>query len=181
MADALKTMEVERGRAGLVRGFSARHEFPDAWHAFADMSDGLAGNLVLAMPISVEQFPAFSAGRTLKVTRVLVALAPESGTVYDDQDRVTLNLTPPAGSKQSLTLVSQANRAGGLPMAEVSLPAGVAVAAARPGDPDPVPWQLEVTHISANLSRTVKINGTEVTRIDPAKVADVAVLYGYAV
>ena len=181
MADALKVMEVERGRAGLVRGFSARHEFPDAWQAFTHMPDGVAENPVLAMPITTEQFLYFTSGRSLKISRLVVALLPESGITYDDNDQVKLKLTPPTGAAQSLTLAAQTNRAGGLPMATITLPAAVVVAAPHPGDVARALWKLEVAHISANLGGTVNVNGTELSRIDPTKVADIAVLYGYEV
>jgi hypothetical protein len=181
MADALKVMEVERGRAGLIRGFSGRHEFPDAWQAFAHMPDELPGNQVLAMSITADRFPAFAHGRTVKVTRLLIALVPAPGIAYDDNDLVTLELTPPTGAAQALTLRTTPNSAGGLPVGEVSLHAPVVVAAAKAGGPAPRPWNLEVTHISTNLTRTVNLNGVEISRIDPTKVTDVAVLYAYTV
>jgi len=181
LADALKTMEVEHGRAGLVRGFSGRQEFADAWQAFAHMPDGQAGNPVLAMPITADHFPAFASGRTVKVTRLLVAVVPASGIAYDETDPTTLTLTPPKGVAQQLTLKLQGTRAGGLPVAEITLPAPVTVVALKAGDPAPTPWKFEVTHISANLARTVNVNGASVTRIDSAKVIDLALLCGYEV
>jgi len=181
LVDALKTMEVERGRAGLFRGFSGRSEFPDAWQAFAHMPDGQAGTNVLTLPIIANRFPAFTSGRSVKITRILVALVPAPGIAYDDNDLVTLTLTSPMGAVQPLTLKLQPNRAGGLPVDEVALPAPVVVAAPKSGDPAPLPWKLEVTHISANLARTVSLNGANVARIDAAKVSDVVVLCAYGV
>jgi hypothetical protein len=181
LADALKAMEVDRGRAGLFRGFSGRHEFPDAWQAFAHMPDGQAGNNVLSLPIVASRFPAFTSGRSVKITRILVALVPAPGIAYDDNDLVTLTLTPPTGAAQALTLKVQPNRAGGLPVDEIALPAPALVAAHKPGDPAPTPWKVEVTHISANLARTVSLNGANVDRIDAAKVIDVVVLFAYTV
>ncbi len=181
LADALKVMEVERGRSGLFRGFSARYEFPDAWQAFTHMPDGQPGNNVLTLPITAKRFPAFSSGRAVKVTRILVALVPAPGVAYDDNDLVTLTLTPPTGAAQALTLKAQPNRVGGLPLGEVTLPAPVLVPAPKPGDPDPDPWKLEVTHISANLARKVNLDGVEVSRIDTVKVSDVAVLCTYTI
>lgn len=179
LVDALKDMEVDRGRAGLFRGFSGRYEFPDAWQAFAHMPDGQAGNNVLTLPITANRFPAFSSGRSVKLTRILVALVPAPGIVYDDNDLVTLTLTPPTGAAQPLTLKVQPNRAGGLPLDEITLPAPVLVAAPKPDDSPPIPWKFEVTHISANLVRTVNLNGAAVSRIDAAKVIDVTVLFAY--
>jgi hypothetical protein len=181
LADALKAMEVERGRAGLFRGFSGRYEFPDAWQAFAHMPDGQAGNNALTLPITADRFPAFTSGRSVKVTRILVALVPAPGINYDDNDLVTMTLTPPTGAAQALTLKMQPNRAGGLPFDEITLPAPVPVAAPKPVDPAPLPWKLEVKHISANLARTVNLNGADVSRIDAAKVSDVAVLCAYTI
>jgi hypothetical protein len=165
LADALKTMEVEHGRAGLVRGFSARSEFPDAWHAFAQMPDGQPGSQVLSLPIVADRFPAFASGRTVRVTGILVVLVPAPGTAYDDNDRVTV----------------QPNRAGAFPVSVVNLPAPVVVVAPKPGDPAPVPWKIELTHVSANLARIVTVNGVDLSRIDPAKVTDVAALCAYTV
>lgn len=181
LVDALKAMEVERGRAGLFRGFSGRYEFLDAWQAFAHMPDGQAGNNVLTLPIIANRFPAFTSGRSVKVTRILVALVPAPGIAYDHNDLVTLTLTPPTGAVQPLTLKVGPNRAGGLPADEIALPAPVLVAAPKPSDPAPIPWKIEVTHISANLARTVSLNGANVDRIDAEKVIDVAVLCAYSV
>lgn len=181
LADALKAMEVDRGRAGLFRGFSGRHDFPDAWQAFAHMPDGQAGNNVLSLPIVASRFPAFTSGRSVKITRILVALVPAPGIAYDDNDLVTLTLTPPTGAAQALTLKVQPNRAGGLPVDEIALPAPPLVAAPKPGDPAPTPWKVEVTHISANLAHTVSLNSANVNRIDAEKVIDVVVLFAYTV
>lgn len=181
LVDALKVMEVERGRSGLFRGISGRYEFPDAWQAFAHMPDGQAGNNVLTLPITTNRFPALFSGRSVKVTRILVALVLAPGIAYDDNDLVTLTLTPPTGAAQALTLKVQPNRVGGLPLDEITLPAPVLVPAPKPGDPDPVPWKLELTHISANLARKVNLNGGEVSRIDTEKVGDVAVLCAYTI
>jgi hypothetical protein len=181
LADALKAMEVQSGRAGLFRGFSGRHEFPDTWNAFARMPDGQPGNPTLALPITADRFPAFAARRTVKIARLLVALVPAPGIAYADDDPVTVTLTPPVGAAQALTLAVRANRAGGLPAAEVAFAAPVTVAALTPGNPPPAPWKIEVTHVSANLARTVTVNGVDVARIDPAKVSDVGVLCAYTV
>jgi hypothetical protein len=179
LSDALKAMEVDSERTGLVRGFSARSEFPDAWQAFAYMPDGQPGNPGLTLPITTDRFPAFASGRAVKVTGLVVALIPASGVTYDDNDQVTVTLTPPTGAAQALTLSVQGNRAGGLPVSIVTLPHPVAVA--PPGDPPPPAWKLEVTHVSANLARTVLVNGGNVSRIDPEKVTNVAVLCAYTV
>ena len=181
LADALKAMEVEHGRKGLVRGFSCRHEFPEAWQAFAHMPDGQAGNPVLALPITADRFPALSTGRTVKVTRVLFALIPAADVSYDENDPVTLALTLPTGAVQEFVLKIQGTRAGGLPVAEITLRASVPVAELKPDKPAPKPWAFEATHISANLARTVNVNGVDMSRIDSAKVTDVAVLYAYTV
>lgn len=181
LADALKAMEVERGRAGLLRGVSARYEFPNAWHAFAHMPDGQAGNNVLTLPLTADRFPAFTSGRPVKVTRILVALVSAPGVAYDDNDLVTLTLTPPTGAAHPLTLKVQPSRVGGLPLDEITLPAPVLVAGPKPGDPAPIPWKFEVTHISSNLARTVNLNGADVSRINAAKVSDVAVLFAYTI
>ncbi len=179
LVNALKDMEVERGRAGLLRGFSGRYEFPDAWQAFAHMPDGQVGNNVLTLPITADRFPAFTSGRSIKVTRILVALVPAPEIAYEQSDPVTLTLTPPTGAAQALTLNVQPNRAGGLPFYEIALPTPISVAAPKPGDPTPTPWKLEMTHISANLARTVTVNDVDISRIDPGKVSDVGILCAY--
>jgi hypothetical protein len=181
LADALKDMEVERGRAGLFRGFSVRHEYSDAWQAFTHMPDGQAGNNLLILQMTPDRFPALTIGRSVKIARILVALIPASEITYDDNDLVTLTLTPPSGAPQALSLKVQPKRAGGLPLDEIALPAPVPVPALKPGDPAPPSWKLEFTHISANLGRTVNQNGADVTRIDATKVSDVVVFFAYTV
>ena len=179
LADALKSMQVQTGRTGLIHGFSGRHEFVDAWQAFAYMPDTQAGNQVLSLPISADRFPAFTGLKPLKIGRVLVALIPSASVAYDDSDRVQITVTPPTGAPFDLTLKTQQNRAGGLPVDEVALLSPVNVA--ENADPPPKPWKIEVTHISDNLARTVSIGGADVSRIDPAKVNDVAILFSYSI
>jgi hypothetical protein len=111
----------------------------------------------------------------------LVALVLAPDTAYDDEDPVTLILRPPSGAPANLTLAVKTNRGGNLPMAEVTLPAPVLVPSPKTGDPDPVPWQLELGHISANLARSVTVNGADLQRIDTTKVSDIAFLCAYTI
>jgi hypothetical protein len=179
LGDALKNMQVQTGRTGLIHGFSGRHEFVDAWQAFAYMPDTQAGDQVLSFPISADRFPAFTGLKPLKINRVLMALIPSPGIAYDDSDRVQVTVTPPTGAAFGLTLKTQLNRAGGLPVDEAALLAPVNVVASA--DPPPKPWKIDVTHVSDNLARTVSIGGADVSRIDPAKVNDVAILFSYSI
>jgi hypothetical protein len=182
LEDALEAMEVERGRTGLTRGFLARYEFPDAWHRFLQVPQPPAGPR-LSLPIVAERFPAFAAGpkQALKVTRVLVALIPAAGVDYDENDPATLTLTPPNGPPQALTLTPVGNRAGGLAIQIVTLPAPVPVVATKSDAPPPPPWTLEMTHIPDAFAQTLQVNGNDVVRIDPTKVADLAILYSYTI
>ncbi|MET0239299.1 MAG: neuraminidase-like domain-containing protein, partial [Sphingobium sp.] len=179
LADALKAMEVERGREGLAQGLSARQSFPDAWHAFAYKPDAQPGVQTLSLPIDPRRFPGFASGR-VKVDRLLVALIPAAGIGYDNQDGITLTLTPPGGQPVELKLESIPARAGGLPMAEAILPAPVKIAAPKPGQPV-APWTLEIAGLPEGFARTVTVDDAEVKRLDPAKVADVALLLGYTI
>ena len=49
----------------------------------------------------------------------------------------------------------------------------------EPNGPAPTPCVIEVTHISPNHARTVTVNGVDISRIDPQKVSDVAMLCAY--
>jgi hypothetical protein len=145
------------------------------------MSDDEEGNASLTIPLIADRFPVFTSGRALKITRVHVALVPESGITYDENDLIILTLTPPTGASQVLTLKVQPNRTGGLPVDVINLPAPVPVAVVKRDDPPPKPWRLEMTHVSANLARTVTIGGVDIDRMDPRKVTDVAILFAYTV
>jgi hypothetical protein len=181
LTTALKTMELDQGQTGLFRGFSGRHDYPDAWQVLAHGPDGPAGQQRLSLPLTAERLPFFTRGRSVKVTRVLVALVLAPDTAYDDEDPVTLILRPPSGAPANLTLALKTNRGGNLPMAEVTLPAPVLVPSPKTGDGDPVPWQLELGHISANLARSVTVNGADLQRIDTTKVSDIAFLCAYTI
>ena len=145
------------------------------------MPEGLAGNNTLSLPLTANQFPAFTSGRSIKITRILVALVLAPGVAYDDNDLVTMSLAPSTGAAQPLTLKVQPNRAGGLPVAEITLSAPVVVASPNVGNPAPPPWKIGANHISTNLTRTVNLNGADVQRIDSEKVVDLAVLFAYTV
>ena len=180
LSAALKAMEVEKGRDGLSRGFSSRHDFPDSWHAFAHKPDGQAGTQLLELPLTAARFPGFAAGRA-KAARILVALVPAPGLGYDNDDRLALTLRPPTGAAIPLTLESKPTRAGGLPMAEIVLQAPVAIPSPGPDDPGPPPWTIELTAIPDDYAREVDVEGAQVERLDPAKVADLVLLVGYSV
>ena len=180
LEDTLRDIEVN-DHAGLVQGFSSRNEFPDAWQTFAYMPDGQTGNPVLSMPVTKDHFPALIAGRSVKVTRLLVVMVLAKGVTYDDSDNMKLKLTPPNGVAQEFKLEIQNNRVGGLPMAEVTLSEPVPVVEFNSNESIPVPWEYELTHISANLAHTEYLNDIEISRIDTTKVIDMAVLYAYTV
>ena len=65
----------------LRRLFSARHEFPDAWHRFLHPQPNVPQTLEL--PLNLDRFPYLLRGRRIHITRVDVYLKPKEGEQPD--------------------------------------------------------------------------------------------------
>jgi hypothetical protein len=168
LADALKQMEIQDGKRGLYRMFSAKHDFPDEWYQFLHPPDGAAAQPVLELRLPRDRFGFALADRPVKVQRaaVFVQLAP--GVAYNEADRTTLSLVPPGRTATAVALAGVGTALGGLPAGAVSYGGGVPVAL----DETAAAWTVQPTVISAVLARVV---GGQ-ARLDPDKIADLGIL-----
>ncbi|MBA3542770.1 MAG: hypothetical protein H0T79_24345, partial [Deltaproteobacteria bacterium] len=69
LATKLNTMLVSLKDTGLMRVFSAKHEFPTEWNAFMNPTSATAAQ-VLDLAVLAERFPYFAAISTIKITRI---------------------------------------------------------------------------------------------------------------
>jgi hypothetical protein len=68
-------------KAGLERLFSARHEFPDAWHRFLHPGD-IATEHVLDLDLTEERFPISFRNLKIELNRIEVFLTLSEGIAY---------------------------------------------------------------------------------------------------
>src|SRR5207244_6556629 len=76
---------VDPDQLNLVRAFSARHEFPDAWNAFLRPAPTEVGQ-TLALDLAADRFPQQLRGRALTITgwaAVLKLAEPATGWPSD--------------------------------------------------------------------------------------------------
>ncbi|MGE5290319.1 MAG: neuraminidase-like domain-containing protein [Micromonosporaceae bacterium] len=121
LTTALKEMLLAQGRQGLARMFSARHDFPDQWHAFLHPQD-TAAKQTLSIPIAPRLFPYVFHGRTITVTQVdlLLSLSSERAPgkdkspvdAYPGKKALSLTLTPPASTPENKELKSDQTLCG---------------------------------------------------------------------
>ena len=86
----------EIGKKGLMRLFSARHEFPTSWYQFLNAPGGQEQDLTL--DIAKERFPFFAQGMTITITHV------ELFADMQDAADSTAALTLPSGAVVNFTL-----------------------------------------------------------------------------
>jgi Tc toxin complex TcA C-terminal TcB-binding domain len=112
----------------LVRLFSLRHEFPDAWYRFLNLNAASGTGQSMTIDLGAVRFPYQFRGRTISINRVDLFLNFKD--IYDSQTYsqdgtplgdyaaakpLTINLTPPAGTAVATQLKSNKSLLNGLP------------------------------------------------------------------
>ncbi len=97
--------------------FSARHEFPDAFHAFLYPAEA-ATEQSLVLALDTDRFPSTFRGHEIEIDRLLVFLLPAAGVAWSDTEPLSLTLVPAAGSETPVDLKVAGSLAPGVPMAE---------------------------------------------------------------
>ena len=109
---------------GLVRLFSLKHEFPNAWHLLtAPPSAGIAEQGV-ELTLDQDRFPVRLRDRALKTTQIEVFLdfkKPSSNAVYATGGPLTLNISASGGAPKALDLKSTIAVLGGMPCGRVDI------------------------------------------------------------
>jgi peptidoglycan hydrolase-like protein with peptidoglycan-binding domain len=165
---ALKTMELDQGKTGLFRAFTARDQFPDGWQRFLFPPPAETGPQRLELLLTADRFASFVADRQLKVDAAVVFVVLEKGVAYSSADPLQLTLRTPGGAQtKTVTLDVVATVLGGLPAKGTTFAAPVALSATQP-------WQLDLIAVPVALR-----SAPGVARIDPAKIRDVGLLCHY--
>jgi hypothetical protein len=96
LPDTVNNMALGGGRTGLVRLFSARHEFPNEWHRFFRLVEDDSGvyRHELAADLSVERFLYHVQSCTVHIDNVRLLIELEDAGDYDDSQPLILYLTP---------------------------------------------------------------------------------------
>ncbi|RKG52238.1 hypothetical protein D7X30_34170 [Corallococcus sp. AB011P] len=173
--NALRQMELEEGRKGLYRLFSARHEFPDAWHAFLYPPDGQTVAQRLSLPLSRDLFPSTLQDRALKLDGLKLFLSLRPGSTYDDVNHLILTLKPPGSTPPQQVEPGRGKaRLGNVPFDSISFGTGVLIP-----DGAPQAWTLDATTVPEPLLMDVVTPGGTVKRINPELVRDFGLLCHY--
>jgi hypothetical protein len=165
---SLGSMEVDQGRRGLYRLFSARHDYPDAWQAMRQPPPASTDPQTLSITIGPERFPFVYRRQPLKIDRVALFFRTNA---YDEGDPFTVDLQPPTMASRSLTVTVTGAELGGLPAAVADLTPGLLV--------DSSPWTVALTALPAALVEQVDINGTQVDRLKADALDDIGILVHY--
>lgn len=112
----------------LVRFFSLRHEFPDAWYRFLNLGAASGTGQSMTLDLSRVRFPYQFRGKTISINKVDLFLNfkdihdsqtyTQGGTPLGDYAAakpLTVNLTPPGGTAVAVQLKSDRSLLNGLP------------------------------------------------------------------
>jgi hypothetical protein len=100
----VNAIALAESRRGLYRLLSTRHDYAAGWAKFLNPAPGADQTLTLALP--PERFPLFTRGLDIRVVAIDVV-----ATIADTDD-YTLELTPPSGPPQTVTLSPDATLGG---------------------------------------------------------------------
>jgi hypothetical protein len=168
LTTALKTMELDQGKTGLFRSFTARDQFPDGWQRFLFKPPAEAGPQRLELLLTADRFASFVADRQLKVDAAVVFVVLEKGVAYSPSDPLQFAVRAPgAAQPKTVNLDVVPTALGGLPAKGMTFAPAVGLSASQP-------WQLDLVTVPVALR-----SAPGVARIDPAKIRDVGLLCHY--
>ena len=183
---ALAATLTEPDQIGLARLFSARHEFPSDWYRFLHPADA-ADKQILSMELSKDRFAFQPAGKTLELNSIDVFLKLREGFVY--QDDATHNLRyafrqiVDDQNEQAAEFPDKVFKVTGSP-----IPALPHAQAFEDAD-GPLPlgrWSVvveekDLTNLQPEfLKKTISVNNTTVSRLNPDAIDDLWFLCRYS-
>ncbi len=179
LTQALKDMKLAGENSdslnrGLLRAFSIRHEFPDAWYRFLHPEADATGH-ELTIDLSRERFPAQFQDCPLKTDRLAIVLKLRN--LENHQPPFTVHT--PAGGQPLPVALGKKLADLDLPAAELPLP--LAVAIARKDENANVEWKIEVPEEKLpEWPTTVVGEGDEAhTRLDANEIEDLLLFVHY--
>jgi hypothetical protein len=178
------------GQEGLIRMFSARHDFSNEWHRFFNPT-GEAITQMLELNLTKERFPSLINNKSIELHSIHIFLKLEDGFDYDDTKPLILivkkeiptaaNGTPAVYDPviTDLELLVSGSAMEGLPFKEYAF-----------GSPSPGigKWLIEVTEAAINdptkfpvsLTKMLNIDGVVHTRLNPEAIEDIFILFRYS-
>jgi len=172
---------------GLLRLFSARHEFPAAWYGFVNPSSATASGLSMTLVLTAERFPYQFRGKTITINSVDLFLRfkdlhdpasyQQDGTPLGDYagaKPLAISVTPPNGTAVTTQLKSVKSMLSGMPHGS----ADVSDQAAGLGA-----WTIEVQNQDiAALPASLRTDGgaNKIYRLNSDAVADLIILCHYS-
>ncbi|MCB2190550.1 MAG: peptidoglycan-binding protein [Deltaproteobacteria bacterium] len=174
LRDALNNLKRARGHSGLLRLFSARHEFPEAWHGFMHPLVDSTAPHSLSFKLTQAAFPAYLREEAISINQMIVFVRPAPEIAYSQADPLVLEVTPPgAVTAETLSLTMVEGELGGLPAGAVSFSPAIELSADQS-------WKIEVSGIPAAMRTETEAGGATVQRLATDRVLDVGVLCLYS-
>lgn len=162
-------------KEGLARLFSARHEFPDAWHRFLH-APAEGGTHVLALDLSAARFPFLYRGKDIALDACDVLLKLKPGAAYQNGANLKVDFARTEGTAFTDKEL--------LPVPPVNLPAAK-LFGDQAGESLGA-WTLSVpaavlAPLHPSLKKQVTVDGQPQWRLNPDAVEDLWFLVRYSV
>ena len=176
LAERVNALVNATAHTGLLHFISLRREFSSELHRFLHPSG--ADDHEVTLTLLRDQYPYLFQGRTLTISRAALMLKLRDGTLYDNAQMLSVELSRAAGTAQAADLVAAGELLGGLPIATYEHVAGEVATEER--------WRLHVapaavTALPTALRETVQVDGVEVTRLRAEQIEDMGLLLHYGV
>jgi hypothetical protein len=167
LQQALQTMEVGPGTAGLYRLMSARHDYPDSWYQLLHPSQDAPELHTLRWRLEPQRFPFIRQDKD--VDKLAVVLRCET---LDNPAGLQMELTVPGRVPVQKAAQIRQTELGGLPVLVFEFAPKVRV----DGDE---PWTLKFTTLPDEIGEQVEIGDETVPRLLPDALLDVGLLWSY--
>ncbi|HZJ10672.1 MAG TPA: neuraminidase-like domain-containing protein [Trueperaceae bacterium] len=176
LAERVNALVNATAHTGLFHFISLRREFGSELHRFLHPSG--TNDHEVTLTLLRDHYPYLFQGRTLTISRAILLLKLRDGTLYDDAQLLSVELSRAAGNAQAVDLVKAEDLLGGLPVATYEHVAGEVTMEES--------WRLHVAPaavaaLPAALRETVLVDGVEVTRLRAEQIEDLGLLLHYGV
>ena len=176
LAERVSALVNATAHTGLFHFISLRREFGSELHRFLHPSG--TNDHEVTLTLLRDHYPYLFQGRTLTISRAILLLKLRDGTLYDDAQLLSVELSRAAGNAQAVDLVKAEDLLGGLPVATYEHVAGEVTMEEG--------WRLHVAPVAvavlpAALRETVLVDGVEVTRLRAEQIEDLGLLLHYGV
>ncbi|MBI4538056.1 MAG: hypothetical protein HY704_00930 [Gemmatimonadetes bacterium] len=175
ITEALETVVAGSGETGLMQLFSARHEFPDAWHRFLYPADA-ATEQVLQLDLDRERFPYLFQDRQIQVGKVSVFLLLDDADEWEDGASLEVGVMWDETDLGKAGLRAETGQWGGHPVAVLET-----TGAQEPATLTFTVTEEQIAALPSALRTSLTVDGVEHPRLKPEAFNNLAVVVHYSV